>query len=273
MAESTNPGWLAQAWDEDHGKPFALPRSDLLTGLKVIAPAVTNSTNQLLWDLRDQGDQNFSAPLAAIAREQTAGRGQWGRSWQSHRGGLYLSLLLEVDLPVEHSHHLVLLSAWGIAYALQHHGIPVKLKWPNDLLLKGKKLGGIKTEIKIRQGKIITAAIGVGINWANPVPETGIGLERFCRDQLTQSLANLTDLAEVTLAGLTLGWQRYQNKGIDDLLKAYLEFFAHGGQEIKLPQGRGIIQSVTTQGELVVKLGDQQMVIPPGKISLGYGES
>jgi BirA family biotin operon repressor/biotin-[acetyl-CoA-carboxylase] ligase len=102
------------------------------------------------------------------------------------------------------------------------------------------------------------------------VPETGIQLEPFCQHGLIPSLVNLTDLAEVTLAGLTLGWQRYKKGGIDDLLNAYLEFFAHGGQEIELPEGRGIIQSVTSQGELVVEVNNQTMAIAPGVISLGY---
>ncbi len=268
MAESIDPDWLTQAWEKDHREPFALYRADLVTGLRIVAPPLISSTNQLLWDLRDQG---YSAPMAAIARAQTAGRGQWGRSWQSRQGGLYLSLWLDMNLPVENSPHLVLLSAWGIAYALQHHGIPVKLKWPNDLLLKGKKLGGIKTETKISQGKIIASVIGVGINWANPVPATGIQLEPFCRNELIQSLANLTDLAEITLAGLTLGWQKYQRGGINDILDAYLKLFAHRGQSIDLPQGKGIIQAVTPQGDLVVEVAGQHQTISPGTISLGYG--
>ncbi|QHU98903.1 biotin--[acetyl-CoA-carboxylase] ligase [Synechocystis sp. CACIAM 05] len=270
MAEISDPGnrdWLHQAWREDHGQPLSLASPDIISGLKVIAPACTDSTNQILWDLRHQG---YHPPLAAIAREQTAGRGQWGRSWQSSAGGLYLSLWLETNLPTENSSHFVLWSAWGIAHALVQHSIPVQLKWPNDLLLKGKKLAGIKTESKIN-GDIITAAIiGVGINWTNPVPATGIALESFCKAESIRSINSLTDLAEITLAGLTLGWHRYQREGIAGILVDYLQLFAHRGREITLPQGVGIIESVTAQGELVVLIGQRREIILPGTFSVGY---
>ena len=154
--------WLTSAWDIAETKPFTLTQSDWFPGLQLVAPRLTASTNGLLWTLPAQ---SYSPPLAAIAKQQSAGRGQWGRQWRSDQGGLYLSVMLDLDLAAENAPHLVLLSAWGIAYALRQHQIPVQLKWPNDLLLKGRKLGGIKTETKINQGRIQTAVIGVGINW------------------------------------------------------------------------------------------------------------
>jgi len=70
----------------------------------------------------------------------------------------------------------------GNCYGLREHGIPVGLKWPNDLMLCGRKLGGILTETKVQQGRITKAVVGVGINW-NPVPETGINLLSFQANQ------------------------------------------------------------------------------------------
>jgi BirA family biotin operon repressor/biotin-[acetyl-CoA-carboxylase] ligase len=261
--------WLTSAWETDGVEPFTLARPDWFQGLQIIAPKLTTSTNSLLWTLLKKG---YSPPLAAIAKQQSAGRGQRGRQWDSDQGGLYLSILLDLNLAAENAPHLVLLSAWGIAYGLQRHQIPVQLKWPNDLLLNGRKLGGIKTETKISQNTIQTAVIGVGINWSNPVPETGIQLKPFCQQQEITSLATLTDLAEITLAGLTLGWQRYQHKGIGPIRAGYLDFFAHHQQVIQLPQEQGIIQSVTELGELVVLVKDQRQILPPGAISLGYDQ-
>jgi BirA family biotin operon repressor/biotin-[acetyl-CoA-carboxylase] ligase len=138
------------------------------------------------------------------------------------------------------------------------------------LVLNGRKLGGIKTETRIHQGIIQHTAIGVGINWSNPVPATGIQLKPFCQNQGISSLKTLTDLAEVTLAGLTLGWQRYQHQGIQSIRAGYLEFFAHRHQAIQLPQGLGMIQSVTEWGELVVLVDQQVQILPPGAVRLGY---
>jgi len=125
------------------------------------------STNQTLWQLIDQGAPGGTV---VVARQQTAGRGQWGREWQSSLGGLYLSIALNVNLAAEDAAQLTMGSAWGIATALRGLGIPVEIKWPNDLILMGKKLGGILTETRVQQGKIVKAVVGVGINWDNLVP-------------------------------------------------------------------------------------------------------
>ena len=110
------------------------------------------STNQIVWDSLEQGHKGL---LIAIASEQSAGRGQWGRSWQSEQGGLYLSLGLPMEMAIQQGPHITLWSAWGIAESLRQQEIAVYLKWPNDLILEKKKLGGIKTETKVYQEKII----------------------------------------------------------------------------------------------------------------------
>ena len=265
--ERPSQDWLNSAWENARIEPLPLSQPDWFQGLRIVAPTITDSTNSLLWNLLKQG---YAPPLAAIAQQQRAGRGQWGRQWQSGIGGLYLSVLLDLDLAADHGAHLVLLSAWGIAYGLRQHQIPVQLKWPNDLVLNGRKLGGIKTETKISRNTLQTAVIGVGINWSNPVPVTGIQLKPFCQQQGITSLVTLSDLAEVTLAGLTLGWQRYQRQGIAAIRSGYLDFFAHHQQGVQLPQGQGVIQSITELGELVVLINDRRQVLPPGAVSLGY---
>ncbi|MFM6456331.1 MAG: biotin--[acetyl-CoA-carboxylase] ligase, partial [Planktothrix sp.] len=101
------------------------------------------STNQTAWELLEQGEP---AGTVVIAGQQTAGRGQWGRQWQSNQGGLFLSKIVEFKLPVAKQAQFTLCSAWGIATILRDRGCPVQLKWPNDLILNQKKLGGILTE-------------------------------------------------------------------------------------------------------------------------------
>ena len=96
------------------------------------------STNSSLWQLAQAGAQ---AGTVVLAKTQTAGRGQRGRQWQSQGGGLYFSLLLQPNLPAQQSFGLTLASAWGIATSLRNLGMGVQVKWPNDLVLQGKKLG------------------------------------------------------------------------------------------------------------------------------------
>lgn len=175
------------------------------------------STNTQLWDLVHQG---ATPGTTVIAAQQQAGRGQWGRSWSSPPGGLYLSVAIAPHIPADHTPQLTLCGAWGVAQCLRKLEIPVTLKWPNDLLLDGKKLGGILTETAIQDGIVTSAIIGIGINWQNPVPDTGISLLGMNSPSL--SITSLEQLAALILLGLETGYQRWQSEGIQILLPDYL---------------------------------------------------
>jgi BirA family transcriptional regulator, biotin operon repressor / biotin---[acetyl-CoA-carboxylase] ligase len=227
------------------------------------------STNTKAWELLESGE---TSPFVVTASQQSAGRGQWGREWISEIGGLYLSLALNLDLTADKSSHLVLATAWGIAHHLNSQDIPVKIKWPNDLVLLGRKLAGIKIETRIQGEKLRQAVIGVGINWSNPVPATGINLQAFAADKIT-SIAQLTDL---TIEAILYGYEYYCNHGIKALLAAYLELFANFGQRIAIEGCQGRITGVSDRGELKVKLASDtastEICLPVGAISLGYNQ-
>lgn len=223
------------------------------------------STNLKLWELLETGEKT---PIAAIALSQTAGRGQWGRIWQSPRGGLYLSVAITPQLQLQHSFHLTLATAWGIATALRQHTLPVLLKWPNDLILHKRKLGGIKIETRTQQARITQAVIGVGINWQNPVPEPGINL---------QSVGNtiaLEQLAAIAIYGILSGYQRYTLEGIEPLLPNYLNILDSLGRSVTIDGYAGVVIGVTTEGKLKIRFSSPgavtQVCLSPGQISLGY---
>lgn len=235
------------------------------------------STNQKLWQLIEQG----AAPgTVVIAAQQTAGRGQWGHQWSSEVGGLYLSLAIAPNLPATQSYQLTLSSAWGIAQALRDRGIPVMLKWPNDLILSNRKLGGILTETKVQTGRITHAVVGVGINWSNAVPDTGINLQSFLADQLSSCITSLEMVAAVTLLGITSGYKLLAQPGIESLLLLYQNLLTNMNQVVSVNGRSGVIVGVTSTGELRVRFGSNQeknsvnsleVYLQPGNISLGYG--
>ncbi len=233
-----------------------------------------SSTNQKLWELLVGG---ATPGTIVIATQQTAGRGQWGRQWQSSLGGLYLSVALAPDLQASNSAQLTMCSAWGIARVLRHYRIPVLLKWPNDLLLEGRKLGGILTETRVQQGQIKQAVVGVGINWSNCVPESGINLRSFCVEQLSLSINSLEMLAAIVLQGLNSGYQRWSNVGMKSMLPSYLELLDSQGGHVIVDGKPGTITGVTPTGELRVCLNSlnstdatSEICLKPGTISLGY---
>jgi len=242
-----------------------------------------SSTNQTLWELINQGEK---PGCVVIAMQQSAGRGQWGRKWSSPLGGLYLSLAIPTlgytsapQLKATDSYQLTLASAWGIAAQLQKHGVTVKIKWPNDLVLNGYKLGGILTETKIHQGQITQAIIGVGINWANPVPETGINLKMWQKSQNLSCISSLEMLTSTVLLGIESGIQCLNQEGIGVVLSYYLDLLVNLGDRVYFNNFLCTVVGVTNEGELRLEkavydteeTATQEIVAQPGTISLGYG--
>ncbi len=231
--------------------------------------AEITSTNDLLWQRFQAGE---AMPRVVIARQQTAGRGQWGLTWRSPLGGLYLSLLMPLALEPRQAYTLTLASVWGIAWYLRTADIPVQIKWANDLVLCDKKLGGIKTETKIVQDRISAAVIGVGINYANSVPDVGMSLQAFWQNDLKLSLA---ELAALVIAGSLKGVDRLHTESVSVMLKDYLQLLKNLGETIHYEGHQGDIVGVSDQGELMVRLSapgaSSTIKIPPGQISLGYG--
>ncbi|WP_017654833.1 biotin--[acetyl-CoA-carboxylase] ligase [Fortiea contorta] len=233
------------------------------------------STNQTLHSLLEQG---AGAGCVVIATQQTAGRGQWGRQWLSATGGLYLSVAITPDLEASNAYQLTLASAWGIAARLQKCGVGVGIKWPNDLVLEGRKLGGILTETKIYQSKITQAVIGVGINWANPVPETGINLVSWQASQNFPPISCLEMLTCEVLLGIESGVQCLFEEGISIILSHYSDLLINIGDQVRINDLSGTIVGVTAEGNLRVnletddakKLITPEIYVQPGTISLGY---
>jgi BirA family biotin operon repressor/biotin-[acetyl-CoA-carboxylase] ligase len=233
-----------------------------------------DSTNRGLWALVTQG---APAGTALIATTQSAGRGQWGRAWQSSPGGLYLSLHLKPEVPVQKSPYLTLASAWGIATSLRNLTVPVQVKWPNDLVARGQKLGGLLTETRLEEDIVSDVVIGVGLNGFNPVPSNGISIQQIFQPDLPPSPLNTVEgLAAVVLYGLIQGYLYWQNYGDQALLNAYHTYMANLGQMITVNDHQVQIMGVAASGNLQVQAPPDcsqpvnRLEIEPGKVTLGY---
>ncbi|MBQ6386252.1 MAG: biotin--[Lachnospiraceae bacterium] len=169
--------------------------------------------------------------LVCAALEQTAGKGRRGRSWESPMGeSVYMSVLLRPEIPADRASMLTLVMGLSAAQGLSDLcGLPVRIKWPNDVVIHGKKLCGILTEASVvSQGRPEYVVTGIGINVNNTAfpeairdratslrMETGRGhspaeaaasvLARFSENYRiflrTADLCALRDLYEVLLAG------------------------------------------------------------------------
>ena len=115
-----------------------------------------------------------------IAECQTAGRGRLGRRWVSPAGkGLLFSVILRPALPMSDAHLLTLVAATAAAEAIEGHtGVAVRIKWPNDLYVDDRKLGGILTEVSGEQDEIDWVIVGIGVNVNTEYGELPVPLRR-----------------------------------------------------------------------------------------------
>lgn len=138
---------------------------------KIIRLGVAESTNSVALEA---GEKGVAAGTVFVAAAQTRGRGRLNRSWLSPPGmGLYFSLILRPKLAVGDLSKITLAAGLGICKAVEAgYGLSPQIKWPNDLLLAGKKFGGILAETgslqRISAGIPPLVVVGVGLNLFPP---------------------------------------------------------------------------------------------------------
>ena len=111
---------------------------------------------------------------SVLATRQWAGRGQMRRNWISQTGNLFAALRLPLP-PEPWQNMLSVLVGWAVCLGLAEFGLPVRLKWPNDILLHGRKVGGILIE---ERGDVLLA--GIGLNIASSPEDACLRVERAC---------------------------------------------------------------------------------------------
>jgi BirA family transcriptional regulator, biotin operon repressor / biotin---[acetyl-CoA-carboxylase] ligase len=134
-----------------------------LFGKRIYHYFKVDSTNRVALELGHAAEPEGAVVLA---EEQTAGRGRAGRTWQSDRAaGIYVTLLLRPKLsPVQAPLLTMMAGLSAYAAVCAQTGLAPDLKWPNDLLLRGKKIGGILTEMHAEPSQVRFVIVGIGLN-------------------------------------------------------------------------------------------------------------
>ncbi len=239
-----------------------------------LAPEV-DSTNTALGDLAREGAARDGAVF--LAEHQTAGRGRAGRTWTSApRSDILMSVLLRPDIPPEAYPTLTFHVGLAVALALDSLcGPALRLKWPNDLLLEGAKLGGILAEASLPAGGTAGhVVVGLGLNVHGDPSERGISLSHAATS-LAAFLGTRPDRTEVLLTILeALDRQRPAMELGRVPASAWTKRAAWLGQEVTLREGRGELRGTmlgvgpdgalrlgTAAGEKVVRSGDLLRVV------------
>lgn len=132
-------------------------------GIKIHHLTEVTSTNDVAKKLGGEGEPEGTVVIAEV---QTKGRGRLGRKWISPRGGMWFSVILRPKLHVKDTTKLTLMSAVVVAQTIKENlGLSAEIKWPNDVLVRGRKVCGILTETTTSDnGNVNFAVVGIGIN-------------------------------------------------------------------------------------------------------------
>jgi BirA family transcriptional regulator, biotin operon repressor / biotin---[acetyl-CoA-carboxylase] ligase len=214
---------------------------------RLIRLPTVSSTMDLLHDLAADG---VEAGTVVVAGEQTGGRGSRGRGWRSPPGGLWLSVLFRprVAAGVE---LFGLRIGLAVADAVESlgPGVPVHIKWPNDLMVGERKLGGILCEARWQGDTLAWVVAGVGINVANPIPADLAGIAIALTERLPDVTPGLIE-PEITarLRALDTGSERL---GPAELAGLRRRDWLHG-RRLRAP-APGTGSGISDEGALLVR--------------------
>jgi BirA family transcriptional regulator, biotin operon repressor / biotin---[acetyl-CoA-carboxylase] ligase len=212
------------------------------------------------------------AGTLVLAEQQTAGRGREGHTWLSPPGGLYLSVLLRPSPGNDARWTLLPLAAGlAVAEALDEWGAGAQLKWPNDLLQEGRKLGGILVEAASGASGIESMVVGIGVN-VREAPAGGLDnvtwLEREGAARDVDPLA----VAAAVLARLTVWYHALAREGPAELLSAWRRRAVPWlGRRVEARAGEsvvsGTLRGLADDGGLILELPDgRETVLHSGEV-------
>jgi BirA family biotin operon repressor/biotin-[acetyl-CoA-carboxylase] ligase len=239
----------------------------------VVRLKAVDSTNDHLRDLFLQGAVEGTV---VVAERQSQGRGRHGRAWASPPGGLYLSLLIR-PTPWEAS-RITLLLAVAAVRALAPLGITARLKWPNDILVGGRKLGGILAEgVHSVGGYGLIVGVGLNTNIAvDDLPDEVQGRATSARVELGRKVDNEEVLLRL-LSELDEVYRLLRSGGEDQLLREYCSFCETLGREVEVQGSRGRVRGLAVgiepDGRLLVQDdgGRIHSVVEATVVHLGEG--
>jgi BirA family biotin operon repressor/biotin-[acetyl-CoA-carboxylase] ligase len=248
-----------------------LAAPDLLTGLVIEVVDEAASTNALVAVRAQAG---AAEGLVVVAEHQTAGRGRLNRTWETPaRSALTFSLLLRPTAPTQSWPWLPLLAGYALAKALEAAGFEAAVKWPNDVLLEGRKVAGILVErVETPDGPAAVVGIGVNVGMTAeelPVPDaTSLAVAGGGRvpDRTTLLVDVLASLWETYT-----GWQEGGDLAGMRLAESYVAACATIGSEVRveLPSGEtlsGTATGVDPSGRLLVEHAGEHRAVSAGDV-------
>jgi BirA family biotin operon repressor/biotin-[acetyl-CoA-carboxylase] ligase len=229
-------------------------------GRQILSYARIDSTNDAAYSLAEKGLKEGSVILAD---EQVMGKGRHGRRWVSPpRCGIYMSCILRPDMAPDEIPKITLLAAVAVARAIRSvTGLDAMIKWPNDILVNGKKVCGILTEMKAEQDSVNFIILGIGINASTParsLPRGAASLRQELRASGHRDDLSRIELTRRVLEELDQYYGVLKRNGFRPIVEEWKALSAMMGARIRvlLPNRTfdGLAHDIDPDGGLVVRL-------------------
>lgn len=230
-----------------------------IVGRRVIHFDEIGSTNEEAKSLAVRGAEDGTVVVAEV---QTGGRGRLGRGWFSPRGGIWLSLVLRPRIAPADSPKVMMLAASSVIAALRTVGVLAEIKWPNDIVVRGKKIAGILTEVAGQPEVVDHVVVGIGIN-------VNIHQDEFLVDLLPSATSvslevgwdvDRVSLARSVLREIDSRYRELVEGRLDDILSEWRSACSTLGRSIGLRTGSGDVRGravdVDERGSLILEAED-----------------
>lgn len=236
----------------------------------IALPRVIDSTNAYL--LRQAPDARIQV---CIAEMQTAGRGRRGRQWVSpFAANIYMSLKMTIESGVAALEGLSLAVGVAVVRALDEQGaVNVQLKWPNDVLWRGRKLGGILIELTGEPSGICHIVVGLGLNVCTSEAMKDLIDQPFCAlEDILDRLPDRNLMVASLLNHLTAVLERYEVDGFANYKAAWEALNAHADQRVCVQMGtvaaEGVMRGLNATGALLLETEKGLEIFHGGEVSL-----
>ena len=246
----------------------------LRIGSEILVFDAIDSTNDLA---KQYLESDVAEGLVLIADSQTGGRGRMGRSWVSLQGvGIYLSVILKPQIQPSRVPQLTLLAGLATTLAVNEFTRQkARLKWPNDVLLNGKKLCGILCEYHSTQNREAGVIVGIGINVNHTLTDFPDDLKSSATSLRIETGNSIDRLALVRalIGNLDQQYDAYLGNGEQAVIEKWLENSDMAGKKITVTQGKsathGTALGLDSQGRLLLlSEKGEELAFDSGEVTL-----
>ena len=276
IESSTNKGYvLIESPDALYPNEIKGLMNTKLIGKEIIFLESVDSTNSYA---KKMGEEEFQEGTLVIAEEQTAGRGRLGREWISPKGkGIWMTIMLKPDIKPEQAAQITLIAAFAVVLGIKNIcNIDAMIKWPNDVVVSGKKLCGILTEMGAEIDRINYLIVGIGIN-ANidemDFANSGLDIATSLKIQKDEDIDRKILISDIIKNFEKLYIDFIERGSIEYIIKDYKKVSATLGKEIRIlakgEEWNGIALDINSHGHLMVKMDDGKIKeISSGEVSV-----